>query len=374
MNAPDLIYLLFSECGVTNQEGICEYNRNYTNVNQDVPIAEAGSGVYTAMWQLSLAFAFKLVATIFTFGIKVPSGLFIPSLCMGAIVGRMAGIGMEQIVYSHRENLPWFFSGQCEQNSCITPGLYAMVGSAAVLGGVTRMTVSLVVIMFEVTGGVRYIVPLMAACMASKWVGDALGRMGIYDAHIALNGYPFLDIKDEFDHTTLAADVMQPQNNDPLHVLTQDSMTLNQVEEVLDQTDHNGFPVVVSMESQYLVGFVLRRDLNLAIQNAKARIEDVTEQSLVLFTNHIPVLDRSNSADENRPPPLKLWKILDLAPTCITDKTPMETVVNMFRKLGLRQTLVTHSGRLLGIITKKDVLRHIKKMDDIDEAATVLLN
>ena len=41
----------------------------------------------------------------------------------------------------------------------------------------------------------RYIVPLMAASMASKWVGDALGRMGIYDAHIDLNGYPFLDCK-----------------------------------------------------------------------------------------------------------------------------------------------------------------------------------
>ena len=61
----------------------------------------------------------------------------------------------------------------------------------------------------------------MAASMASKWVGDALGRQGIYDAHISLNGYPFLDIKEEFDHTTLAADVMQPQNNEPLAVLTQ---------------------------------------------------------------------------------------------------------------------------------------------------------
>jgi len=31
------------------------------------------------------------------------------------------------------------------------------------------------------------------------------------DAHIALNGYPFLDNKEEFGHTTLAADVMQPK-------------------------------------------------------------------------------------------------------------------------------------------------------------------
>lgn len=34
--------------------------------------------------------------------------------------------------------------------------------------------------MFELTGGVRYIVPLMAAVMASKWVGDAFGKDGIY--------------------------------------------------------------------------------------------------------------------------------------------------------------------------------------------------
>lgn len=64
---------------------------------------------------------------------------------------------------------------------------------------------------------------------------------------------------------------------------------------------------------------------------------------------------------------------MDLAPVTITDKTPMETVVNMFRKLGLRQTLVTHNGRLLGIITKKDVLRHVKRMDN-EDPETVLFN
>ena len=184
----------------------------------------------------------------------------------------------------------WAFRGECSTgDDCITPGLYAMVGAAAVLGGVTRMTgiihicilfhfyvrskkhflflVALVVIMFELTGGVRYIVPLMAAAMASKWVGDAFGKDGIYDAHIALNGYPFLDNKEEFGCTTIAADVMQPRGNAPLTVLTQDSMTLSEVESILDNTKHNAFPVVVSRESHFLVGCVLRRDLLLAIGN-----------------------------------------------------------------------------------------------------------
>lgn len=176
MNTSELIYLLFSQCGVTNQAGLCDYtNRNFTNVNQAVSIAEAGNGVYTAMWQLGLALIFKMIATIFTFGLKIPCGLFIPSLCMGAIVGRMFGVGMEQFVYSYHDSLPWFFRGECAQDqSCITPGLYAMVGAAAVLGGVTRMTVSLVVIMFELTGGVRYIVPLMVRGLNFKLIESSL--------------------------------------------------------------------------------------------------------------------------------------------------------------------------------------------------------
>ena len=59
------------------------------------------------------------------------------------------------------------------------------------------MTVSLVVIMFEVTGGMQYIVPFMVATMASKWIADALTKESIYDGHITLNEYPYLDAKEE---------------------------------------------------------------------------------------------------------------------------------------------------------------------------------
>ncbi|KAJ1465329.1 hypothetical protein T484DRAFT_1865231 [Baffinella frigidus] len=45
--------------------------------------------------------------------------------------------------------------------SCFDPAIYAIVGSAAMLAGVTRMTVSIVVIMIEVTSGMQYAVPVM---------------------------------------------------------------------------------------------------------------------------------------------------------------------------------------------------------------------
>ncbi len=218
-------------------------------------------------------------------------------------------------------------------------GLYAVVGAAAVLGGVTRMTISIVVIMFELTGSVNFIVPLMAAIMAAKWVGDALGKQGVYDAHIGLNGYPFLDNKEEFPHTTIAADAMRPKRGEtPLAVLTQDSMTVDDIDTLLKTTNHNGFPVVVSRESQYLVGFVSRKDLSLALSNAKRTCE-VYENTKVLFSTSTPAMPPAPN-----PQPLKLRRVVDLAPITITDQTPMETVIDMFRKLGLRQVLVTHNG------------------------------
>lgn len=114
-------------------------------------------------------------------------------------------------------------------------------------------------------------------------------------------------------------------------------MTVEDVENLLKETEHNGFPVIVSKESQYLVGFVLRRDLNLAIANAKRMMEGITRMSPVIFTS-------GSNLQVHAPAPLKLKKILDMAPITITDQTPMETVVDMFRKLGLRQTLITHNG------------------------------
>uniref|UniRef100_A0A8C9VK73 Chloride channel protein n=1 Tax=Scleropages formosus TaxID=113540 RepID=A0A8C9VK73_SCLFO len=357
-----LISELFNDCGPLDSSRLCDYvnDPNMTRPVDDIPDRPAGPGVYTAIWQLALALIFKIVVTIFTFGIKVPSGLFIPSMAVGAIAGRIMGIAVEQMAYHHHD---WIiFKKWCRPGAdCVTPGLYAMVGAAACLGGVTRMTVSLVVIMFELTGGLEYIVPLMAAAVTSKWVGDAFGREGIYEAHIQLNGYPFLDTKDEFTHRTLAADVMHPRRGEPpLAVLTQDGTTVEDVEELIKETDYNGFPVVVSRKSERLIGFVQRRDLTLAIKNARQKQEGVVSNSVVYFTEEMPLLPPSC------PQPLKLRCILNLSPFTVTDHTPMETVVDIFRKLGLRQCLVTRSGRLLGIITKKDVLRHMAQMMNQD--------
>ncbi|XP_073692413.1 H(+)/Cl(-) exchange transporter 5 [Garra rufa] len=368
MSSSELISELFNDCGLLDSSKLCDYTGTSGSTSGSVNTTAAnglgarpaGPGLYTAMWQLALALVFKMFITVATFGMKVPSGLFIPSMAVGAIAGRLLGVGMEQLaIHNHERDI---FRGWCSPGAdCITPGLYAMVGAAACLGGVTRMTVSLVVIMFELTGGLEYIVPLMAAAMTSKWVSDALGRESIYEAHIRLNGYPFLEAKEEFRHKTLATDVMRPRRSDPpLSVLTQSGMTVEEVERLIADTTYSGFPVVISEQSQRLVGFVLRRDLVISIENARRNQEGVVSMSSILFTECDPPM--SSSA----PPAVKLRSILDLSPFTVTVHTPMEIVVDIFRKLGLRQCLVIQNGRLLGIITKKDILKHMAQMANRD--------
>lgn len=201
MNSSELIKLLFSPCGIADVSMLCDYQRNFTDKlepSNRIYIAEAGPGVYRSLFFLTLALIFKFAITVFTFGLAIPTGLFIPSLVMGAITGRIIGVLMEQIAFNYPDL--WIFQNACSTGeNCMTPGLYAMVGAAASLAGVTRMTVSLVVIMFELTGNADFIVPVMVAVMCSKWVGDAFGRQSIYDAHIYLNDYPCLDPEEKFN-------------------------------------------------------------------------------------------------------------------------------------------------------------------------------
>ncbi|XP_065058528.1 H(+)/Cl(-) exchange transporter 4-like [Rhopilema esculentum] len=365
LSSSRLIYQLFRRCGPEDGSALCDYvlKPNTTlNINNDIyPHSEAGPGVIDALWKLTLAMIFKTLITIFTFGMKVPAGLFIPSLAIGACAGRIVGVGMEQLTYSYLDS-PFF--NECDRSlqRCVTPGLYAMVGAAAVLGGVTRMTVSLVVIMFELTGGLTYIVPLMVAIMTSKWVGDAIIKEGIYDGHIHLNGYPFLDHKEEFTHTTLASDVMRPRRGSvPLKCIPKSGLTIGDLENLLEETAFNGFPLIVDSSSQILCGFISRRDLKLVLKHVRTLNENTVTASPVYFGRNPP-----GELSPSGPAPVSLRHIVDVSPFTVTDSTPMETVTDMFRKLGLRQVLAMHNGKLLGIITKKDVLRHIAQLSNMD--------
>uniref|UniRef100_G3PS72 Chloride channel protein n=1 Tax=Gasterosteus aculeatus aculeatus TaxID=481459 RepID=G3PS72_GASAC len=321
----ELISELFNDCGALESSQLCDYvnNPNMSRPVDDIPDRPAGPGVYNALWQLALALVFKIVITIFTFGMKIPSGLFIPSMAVGAIAGRIVGIAVEQMAYHHHDWL--IFKNWCRPGAdCVTPGLYAMVGAAACLGEPRLMS---------------FYPPI------------------VMDFGKGLNGTS----REESTPPTLATDERGPRGKAPLWAfLTQDPTRVEELEALIKDTDYKGFRVVISRESERFMGFVQGRDLPLAIRKSPFKQDGVVSSSVVYFTEDAPLLPPTN------PQPLKLRRILNLSPFTVTDHTPMETVVDIFRKLGLRQCLVTRSGRLLGIITKKDVLRHMAQMMNQD--------
>lgn len=97
--------------------------------------------------------------------------------------------------------------------------------------------------------------------------------------------------------------------------------------------------------------------------NARRCIEGITGQSLILFTSISPVQNLG-------PTPVKLKKILDMAPITVTDQTPMETVVDMFRKLGLRQILVTHNGYIYHFVSSVFIMASFYSFFFIRQAIT----
>jgi len=129
------------------------------------------------------------------------------------------------------------------------------------LAGVTRMTISLVVILFELTGALSHVLPIMISVMTAKWVGDALGKDGIYTVWIAMRKYPWLPPVDYRDKGETAAQVMTPIEK---LVVIEDGCALRELDNLVKKYRFHGFPVVKDVE---LIGYVTRDKLMMSIES-----------------------------------------------------------------------------------------------------------
>jgi chloride channel 3/4/5 len=116
---------------------------------------------WTSVLSLLIATVLRTFLVIISYGCKVPAGIFVPSMAIGASFGRMVGILVQAIQQAFPNSA--FFSACQPDMPCITPGTYAFLGAAAALSGIMHITVSVVVIMFELTGALTYILPTMVS-------------------------------------------------------------------------------------------------------------------------------------------------------------------------------------------------------------------
>jgi chloride channel 3/4/5 len=118
-----------------------------------------------------------------------------------------------------------------------------------------------VVIMFELTGALSHVLPLMISVMLSKWVGDACGREGVYAAWVALRGYPTLARGERRDKGESAGSRMRAVG--ACVVLVEGAHGLRELAEMCARYKFEGFPVVRS--GGELLGYVQRRRLQDAV-------------------------------------------------------------------------------------------------------------
>ncbi|KAK4241686.1 chloride channel [Achaetomium macrosporum] len=326
----ELVANLFTECSkmFDDQFGLCKTGA-----------ASAG----TIVLLISAAVLGFCLAAI-TFGLQIPAGIILPSMAIGALTGRAVGIIME----IWQSNHPTFIAfHSCQPDiPCITPGTYAIIGAAAALAGVTRMTVSIVVIMFELTGALTYVLPIMVAVMISKWVGDAFSRRGIYESWIHFNEYPFLDNSEE---TTPIPDIPASQimtRIEDLVVLTATGHTIASLSAILESHPYRGFPVVSDPRDAILLGYISRAELAYTLHAATQPPRSLAPETEAFFA-HQPLADPRTTLD------LRPW--MDQTPLTLPSRSRLHLAVSYFQKLGLRYVLFVDRGVLQGLLTKKDV-------------------
>lgn len=325
----ELVYLLFAECAniKDDQFGICKTGAAYAGV---------------ILLLLQAAVVGSLLASV-TFGLQIPAGIILPSMAVGALYGRAVGVIVEVWQGNHSNALIF---AACEPDvPCITPGTYAIIGAAAALSGVTRMTVSIVVIMFELTGALTYVLPIMIAVMISKWVGDAFGGRGIYETWIHFNEYPFLDNNDDTPAPDVPVSQIMTQIQD-LSVLTATGHTIQSIHDMLIAQPFRGFPVVSDAVKNILLGYISRTELIYAIRLATAEPRKLPPATEIFFS-HQPDADPHTTLD------LRPW--MDQTPITLNGKSSLQLTLSMFSKLGLRYVLFCDRGALQGLLTKKDI-------------------
>ncbi|KAL9029165.1 MAG: hypothetical protein Q9196_002559 [Gyalolechia fulgens] len=322
-------------------------------------------------WSMALSLAFATIMRTFlviiSYGCKVPAGIFVPSMAVGASFGRMVGI----LVQSLHEAFPQakFFAACQPDVACITPGTYAFLGAAAALSGIMHITVSVVVIMFELTGALTYILPTMIVVGVTKAVSDRFGKGGIADRMIWYNGFPFLDNKEEHTFGVPVSQVMTSE----VTSLPSAGLRLKDVEQLLAQSKYQGFPVVEDRSSKILIGYVGRTELRYAIDrsrkegfiSANAKCFFKPPPSTVVQTPSVagPPVTFDAIEDASGQQEVDFSRFIDPTPLSVHPRLPLETVMELFKKMGPRVIVVEYRGRLAGLVTVKDCLKYQFKVE-----------
>ncbi|XP_072855019.2 chloride channel protein C [Pogona vitticeps] len=319
---------------------------------------------YTSLF---VALIFYFLLSCLTAGSAVASGLVIPMLYIGALYGRIVGLILISIFGVRTD----------ESGAWMDPGLFAAIGAASFFSGVSRLTISLTVIMVEITNDVQSLLLIMLAVMLAKMVGDWF-NLSLYSSLLKLKCIPYLDAEPVVCHMKnwLNLELFAARDVMKRHVrVLRLKENVAFLAELLVSTSHNGFPVVCKSkpdQAEVFLGTITRFDLCVLLENENIFETEAGEEPKscpLLSYEKIraeKLLDQQRMAimlDCYSTDPLYQQLFINLEPyinksaMTVQAHFSLQLTYNIFRSLGLRHlTVVDLQNQVIGIITRKDLI------------------
>ena len=264
-------------------------------------------------WKITAAiFVTNFLLTMIAFGSGAPGGLFAPSLILGSALGYLVSTAAQNI---QGMGIPL---GVEFGEGLVTT--LALTGMGAFFSAVTRGPITAIVIVFEMTTNFNLVLPLMIGSVTAYLVAETTYNGSIYKHLLASNGIhlkPETAIDTRLSGLT-AADIMQRR------VKTVSSqMTLDEAMQAFARSHHRGFPVV---DSGKLVGIITQADLTR-------------------------ITDRQLAGDQF------LNLIMTPNPVTVSPTDPLTQVLYLLNRFKVSRLPVLDRRKLLGIITRADIIR-----------------
>ena len=195
------------------------------------------------IWSLMLVLVFlKILATSFTLGSGNSGGIFAPSLFIGAMAGGFFGSVMN-----------YLFPGVTAP-----PAAFALVGMGAVVAGATHATITSILIVFEMTGDYRIMLPMMLATVFSTLVAHRLLKESIYTLKLVRKGIKIRSGRDiDLLSEIKVGEVMDTEYQSvPVH------LPLTGILRLMEDSTENSFPVT---DKGKLYGMLSFQDLRAVL-------------------------------------------------------------------------------------------------------------
>lgn len=249
----------------------------------------------------------KIVATSVTIGSGGSGGIFAPSLFIGAMAGGFFGTIVHHL-----------FPGITASS-----GAYSLVGMGAVVGATTHGPMSALLILFELTGDYKIILPLMVACIVASVFSGQLLTDSIYTLKLVRKG---LDLRAGKEVNILKSILVKDVMNPAVDTMPENLPIREMVPRII-KSKFNSFPVVDG--DKRLCGILSFNDYNDAI-----------------FDEHL----------------MDLVVAKDLATANVVTVSLDDNLFTALEKISIRDfsllpvVAAKDSNRLEGILTRRDII------------------